>query len=78
MSSLRRPSFAATPLRRPSGPRCHGGASSLLRLGLGAQSQRAMAARSSGWLELKQSDGAAVEHIVGWHDRADRATHLAS
>ena len=78
MSSFRRPSFAATPVRRPAGPRCHGGASSLLRLGLGTQPQRAMAARSSGWLELQESDGAAVEHIVGWHGRADRAAHLAS
>ena len=77
MSSFRRSATAAAPLRRPAGPRCHGGVSSLLRLGFGTVPQRAMA-RSSGWLELQESDGTAVEHIVGWQGRADRVASLAS
>ena len=44
MSSSRR-SFRSAPPRRPAGPRCHGGASSLLRLGFGATPQRVAAAR---------------------------------
>ena len=35
----RRPLPPSNALARPSGPRCHGGASSLLRMGLGALPQ---------------------------------------
>jgi hypothetical protein len=61
MSSSRR-SFRSAPLRRPAGPRCHGGASSLLRLAAAALPRHAVAARASGWREL--DDAAAVEHVV--------------
>ena len=50
--------------RRPAGPRCHGGASSLLRLGVAAVPQRAVAARASGWRELDDDAAASVEHVV--------------
>jgi hypothetical protein len=60
----RRPATDRFSLRRPCGPRCHGGASSLLRLGLPALPQRAVTARASGWREL-DDELASVEHIVG-------------
>jgi len=60
--SRRRFASAVSP-RRPAGPRCHGGASSLLRLGIAAVPQRAVEARASGWREL-DGTGASVEHVV--------------
>jgi hypothetical protein len=68
-SSRRSPSFSA-PQRRPAGPRCHGGVSSLLRLGFGALPQRAAAARASGWCEPDDSAGASIEHVIGMPLRA--------
>jgi hypothetical protein len=61
--SPRRPFAPAAFPRRPAGPRCHGGASSLLRLGLAALPQRAIATRATGWRELDGA-GAGVEHVV--------------
>jgi hypothetical protein len=63
MSSRRSPVHRLS-LRRPCGPRCHGGASSLLRLGFAALPQRAVAARASGWRELDDELGS-IEHVVG-------------
>jgi hypothetical protein len=74
MSSSRR-SFRSAPLRRPAGPRCHGGASSLLRLGFGALPQRVAAAR--GRCELDPAD-AGVEHVVGLPVRDRRPAPLWS
>jgi hypothetical protein len=74
MTSSRRP-FRSAPLRRPAGPRCHGGASSLLRLGFGALPQRAAATRASGWSEV---DSDAVEHVVGLPVRDRRPAPLWS
>jgi len=62
--SSRRPSVSAVSLRRPAGPRCHGGASSLLRLGSAAVGPRAVPALASGWRELDDDAGASVEHVV--------------
>lgn len=78
MSSSRHPPFAASPQRRPTGPRCHGGASSLLRLGIGGLPRRVATARASGWCESADGAGAGVEHIVGLPLRAERAALLAS
>jgi len=78
MSSARRSPLFSTPLRRPAGPRCHGGASSLLRLGFGAQPSRVASARASGWCELADPSGAGVEHVVGMPSRAPRGAALAS
>jgi len=61
--SPRRSPLSAAAVRRPVGPRCHGGASSLLRLASAALPQRAVAARASGWRELDDAD-ASVEHVV--------------
>jgi hypothetical protein len=47
---------------RRTAPRCHGGASSLLRLSAAALPRHAVAARTSAWREL--DDVAAVEHVV--------------
>jgi hypothetical protein len=59
--SLRPVLVSASP--RPSaGPRCHGGASSLLRLSAVALPRPAVVARASGWREL--DDQASVEHVV--------------
>jgi hypothetical protein len=59
-----RRSFVSTATgRRPAGPRCHGGASSLLRLACAALPQRAVEARAIGWRELDDA-GAGVEHVV--------------
>ncbi|HSC62353.1 MAG TPA: hypothetical protein VLD35_01870 [Caldimonas sp.] len=77
MTSLHR-SFRSAPMRRPAGPRCHGGASSLLRLGFGALPQRVAAARPSGWSELGHSDAAEVEHVVGLPVRDRRPSPLWS
>lgn len=57
---------SAAPLRR-LGPRCHGGASSMLRLGLGAAPQRAAPARIAGWLGRPAggADGMPIEHVLG-------------
>jgi hypothetical protein len=73
MSSSRRSSLASSPLRRPAGPRCHGGASSLLRLGFGGMPQRVAAARASGWCELADPAGSGVEHVIGLPLSARRA-----
>jgi hypothetical protein len=77
MSSSRR-SFRFAPSRRPAGPSCHGGASSLLRLGFGAVPQRVATARASGWSELANSTGADVEHVVGLPVRDRRPAPLWS
>jgi hypothetical protein len=61
--SPRRPFVSAATGRRPVGPRCHGGASSLLRLASAALPQRAVAVRASAWREL-DDPGAGVEHVV--------------
>jgi hypothetical protein len=67
MSAARRMLVPASSPRRPLGPRCHGGASSLLRLGFGAAPQRPMRTRVSGWMDLGDApDAARVEHVVGW------------
>jgi hypothetical protein len=60
--SPRRPFVSVATGRRPAGPRCHGGASSLLRLASATLPQRAVAARTSAWREL--DDDAGVEHVV--------------
>ncbi|MEO8835829.1 MAG: hypothetical protein ABI364_03730 [Caldimonas sp.] len=63
-------------LRRPSGPSCHGGASSLLRVGFGA-APRAATPLVSGWRELAEdADRAHLEHVVGWRGRSDRGNAL--
>jgi hypothetical protein len=77
MSSSHR-SFMSAPLRRPTGPRCHGGASSLLRLGFAAVPQRVAAARASGWREPANSFAADVEHVVGLPVRDRRPAPLWS
>ena len=77
MSATRRSFSPASSLRRPLGPRCHGGASSLLRLGFGAAPQRPVSPRLSGWMEISDSfDAALVEHVVGWPGRDERARSL--
>ena len=78
MSSSRRSPLLATSWRRPAGPRCHGGASSLLRLGSSAVPQRVATARASGWSELADADAVAIEHIVGLPVRAARAATALS
>ncbi len=79
MSASRRSFSPASSPRRPLGPRCHGGASSLLRLGFGAGPQRAASSRVSGWMEISDSfDAAQVEHVVGWPSRDERASSLSS
>ena len=77
MSSTRR-SFRSVPSRRPAGPSCHGGASSLLRLGFGAVPQRVAAARASGWCDLADPVGADIEHVVGLPVRDRRPAPLWS
>ncbi|MGZ8471816.1 MAG: hypothetical protein ACXWZ7_20680 [Gemmatirosa sp.] len=57
----RRPLVVAVS-RRPAGPRCHGGASSLLRLGAAVVAPRVAPAAASGWNDL--DDASAVEHVV--------------
>ncbi len=79
MSASRRLFSPASPSRRPLGPRCHGGASSLLRLGFGAAPQRALSPRVSGWMEIGDSfDDTPVEHVVGWAGRDERVAPLAN
>ncbi|MEO5845663.1 MAG: hypothetical protein ABIQ33_12570 [Caldimonas sp.] len=78
MTSSRRSPLHSTPLRRPAGPRCLGGASSLLRLGFGAVPPRVAAARASGWCEPNDSRGAGVEHIIGMPRCAGRPAPLWS
>ena len=64
MSTSRLPASALSP-RRPSGPRCHGGASSLLRVGLVAPAQRGgTPSRPTVWRELDEGAAASVEHVV--------------
>ncbi len=78
MSAARRQYPLASSLRRPLGPRCHGGASSLLRLG-GATPQRLPSSRTSGWMEISDSfDAALVEHVVGWPGRDERPAAMPS
>jgi len=77
MTSSRR-SFRSAPMRRPASPRCHGGASSLLRLGFGALPQRVAATRASGWSEVTDSRSADVEHVVGLPIRDRRPAPLWS
>jgi hypothetical protein len=57
-----RPVLVSAAPRRSFGPRCHGGASSLLRVSTATLSRHAVAARASGWREL--DDEANVEHVV--------------
>ena len=79
MSASRRSLSPVSSPRRPLGPRCHGGASSLLRLGFGAAPQRAASSRVSGWMEISESfDAAEIEHVVGWPRRDDAATARAN
>jgi len=78
MPSSRRPSYTRSPLRRPTGPRCHGGASSLLRLGYGTQPQRVASPRASGWSELGDAVEDTVEHVVGWPLRGAHAAAALS
>lgn len=78
MPSSRRSPLSSAPLRRPVGPRCHGGASSLLRLGFGALPQRVAAARAGGWCETDDSAGASIEHVIGLPLRAQRPAALSS
>jgi len=78
MPSSRRSPYALSHLRRPAGPRCHGGASSLLRLGYGTQPQRVAAARASGWSELGDAAAGTVEHVVGWPLRSAHAAAALS
>jgi hypothetical protein len=77
MPSSRRSFVSAAPLRRPAGPRCRGGGSSLFRPRFGVAAPRA-ATCPSGWRDRAEaSDAAAVEHVVGWPGRADRGAGLA-
>jgi len=56
---------ASGPFRRPSGPSCRGGASSLLRQGQGAALHRPAPARMAGWRTSAAAlAGAAVEHVL--------------
>jgi hypothetical protein len=74
MSASRRPFPSASSSRRPLGPRCHGGASSLLRLGFGTAPPRAASARVSGSMEISESfDAESVEHVVGWPRRDEQS-----
>jgi len=57
-----RPVLVSASPRRTAAPRCHGGASSLLRLSAATLPRHAVAARAGGWREL--DDAAAVEHVV--------------
>jgi hypothetical protein len=78
MSTARRSLSLASSPRRPLGPRCHGGASSLLRLGFGAAPQRTVSSRLSGWMEISDSfDATLVEHVVGWPGRDELRAALA-
>jgi hypothetical protein len=77
MTSTRQSFARATTLRRPCGPRCHGGASSLLRPGFGVTAPRAASA-PNGWRERADAgDAEVVEHVVGWPARAERSAALA-
>jgi len=78
MSPSRRSPLFSVPRRRPAGPRCHGGASSLLRLGFGATPPRVAAARAGGWCELADPSGAGDEHVIGMPSRAPRSAALTS
>lgn len=78
MTLSRRPSPRSALLRRPAGPRCHGGASSLLRVGSGAVPQRVATARASAWSEPGAASPADVEHIVGMPRCAARPAPLWS
>jgi hypothetical protein len=77
MTSSLRPFSRATPSRRPCGPRCRGGASSLLRPGFGAATQRAANAAAGRRERLESGDAEIVEHIVGWPARFERAQSLS-
>jgi len=77
MTSTRRSFARAHPQRRPCGPRCHGGASSLLRPGSGMAAQRATSAPGGRRERLESDDVAVVEHIVGWPARSERADPLS-
>jgi hypothetical protein len=76
MTSTRRSLARANTLRRPCGPRCHGGASSLLRPGFGIAAQRAASAPGGRRERADHDDVAVVEHIVGWPARSERAEPL--
>jgi len=78
MPSSRRSPLHSAPPRRPAGPRCHGGASSLLRLGFGAAPPRVAAARAGAWCGLADPSGAGVEHVIGMPSRAPRGAALSS
>jgi hypothetical protein len=76
MTSIRRPLARATTLRRPSGPRCHGGASSLLRPGFSATAPRAASAPGQRRERAESDANAIVEHVVGWPARSERSARL--
>jgi hypothetical protein len=76
MPSPHRSFVSTASLRRPAGPRCHGGASSLLRPAITAART---ASRLGAWREqTATSDDAVIEHVVGWPARADRGAPIAS
>ena len=56
--------FASGSSRRPTGPSCRGGASSLLRQGQGAALHRPVPARMAGWRASAASRAGAVEHVL--------------
>jgi len=56
--------FASGSSRRPAGPSCRGGASSLLRQGQGAALHRPAPARMAGWRANVALAGGAVEHVL--------------
>jgi hypothetical protein len=64
-------------LRRPCGPRCRGGASSLLRPGVSVAAQRVASAAGGRRERGDEADDAIVEHIVGWPARRERGEPLA-
>jgi hypothetical protein len=77
MTSSLRPFARATAPRRPCGPRCRGGASSLLRPSFGIATQRAASAAPGRRERLERGDAEIVEHIIGWPARFDRAESLS-
>ena len=62
---IRSAPFASGPFRRPAGPSCRGGASSVLRQGQGAALHRPAPARMAGWRAGAAAlAGGAVEHVL--------------
>jgi hypothetical protein len=78
MSSSLRSSRVLAAARRPAGPRCHGGASSVLRLGLSALPPSIATARASAWRAVGDDADATVEHVVRAPRPASRPAPLWS